>query len=58
MAKNAVCIWDFTISKDKCTYDKIIEFCKKDCKKWCFQYEEGESGYLQCLLKVLAKSIH
>jgi len=45
MAKNAVCIWDFTISKDKCTYDQVIEFCKKDCKKWCFQEEKGESGY-------------
>lgn len=45
MAKNAVCVFDFTISKSKGSVETITECCKRDCKKWMFQQECGEGGY-------------
>ena len=45
MAKNAVCSWDFTISKDKCDLENLLRDCRRDCKKWVFQEEEGKGGY-------------
>ena len=45
--KNACCVWDFTISCEKQPdYNKIRDACKQSCKKWVFQKEEGESGYI------------
>lgn len=45
--KNAVAVWDFTFPRD-CGMDPedVITFCKEFCKKWSFQVEEGESGYI------------
>lgn len=45
MAKNCVCTWDFTLKAEGIEYEEIKECCLKDCKKWCFQKEKGESGY-------------
>lgn len=46
MSKNAVAVWDFTISSDKADLDQILSKCKEYCKKWCFQLEQGsETGF-------------
>lgn len=45
MAKSAVCVWDFTCSKEKCTQDELKGKLREFCKKWIFQEEKGESGY-------------
>ncbi len=42
---SAVCVWDFTISKDKVIKEDFIKLLEKTSKKWCFQLEEGKSGY-------------
>lgn len=45
--KNACCVWDFTLKvTDEYTVDVVLEKIKSMCKKWCFQQEEGESGYI------------
>jgi len=47
MAKQAVCVWDFTIPAEKYDVEEIKDFCKEHCKKWCFQMEIGdETGYI------------
>lgn len=43
--KNQCCTYDITFSEKYTTKQQIIDFCNKHCKKWCFQFEEGESGY-------------
>ncbi len=40
------CVWDFTISEDQSNEKDIKKLCHHHCKKWCFQLEEGKSGYL------------
>lgn len=40
------CVYDFTCSCDYTNVEEIKNWCKEHCKKWCFQKEEGESGYL------------
>lgn len=54
--KNAICGWDFTVGcitdENTCvqTYidkDSLLEWCKQNYKKFCFQLERGEkNGYL------------
>lgn len=39
------CVWDFTIPEEKNTQKDIEGWCKKKGKKWCFQLEDGETGY-------------
>lgn len=40
------CVYDFTCSCEYTNVEEIKKWCKEHCKKWCFQKEEGESGYL------------
>lgn len=45
-SENRICCWDFSLSStDTLSYIDIIKWCKDNCKKWCFQLEEGASGY-------------
>lgn len=43
---NPVATYDFTLPADSYSHDDVIELLKDLCKKWCFQKEQGESGYL------------
>lgn len=43
---NPCCVFDFTFSAEGLEMDTIREFLKENCKKWSFQLEQGESGYL------------
>lgn len=45
-AQHALCTWDFTISEEYIQLKEIIAFCKAQTKKYCFQLEKGNSGYL------------
>lgn len=45
-AQHALCTWDFTISEEYIELKEIISFCKAQTKKYCFQLEKGNSGYL------------
>lgn len=45
MTTNAVCVWDFTLSKEKANKDELLEKIKSSCKQWCFQLEKGKGGY-------------
>lgn len=40
-----VSCFDFTAGTDYITKDKLIEWLKTYCKKWCFQEEIGDSGF-------------
>lgn len=42
---NPICVYDFTCSKEHNGKDDIMKLLKLHCKKWCFQEENGESGY-------------
>lgn len=58
--KNAICVWDITISEDKYNSPtEVISLFQKKFKKWCFQLEEGSnSGYrhYQCRVSTFKKS--
>lgn len=46
-----VCVYDFTLSEDVCLKDQITKediekLLKSIAKKWTFQKEKGESGYI------------
>ena len=45
MAKAAICVWDFTIPEDRVDVEDLRGLLEEHCKKFCFQLEEGESGY-------------
>lgn len=40
------CVWDFRSNEDNWESDKLIIFLKKHCKKWTFQKEKGDTGYI------------
>jgi len=44
--EKVVCNYDFTIGEDKINKDEVINILKEYCKKWTFQLERGETGYL------------
>lgn len=45
-SKNAITTWDFTIGEDYISLDDIKDWCREECKKWCFQLEQGkENGF-------------
>lgn len=50
MSKSAICVWDFTLKMDidneKGQFDMLMKLLGDKCKKWAFQLEKGESGYL------------
>lgn len=44
---NAACaVWDFRTSADLFGTDVLKKFLKTRCKKWVFQKEQGEGGYV------------
>lgn len=45
LSSNPVTCFDFTISKEHITFEDLIKWLKEYCKKYCFQLEQGESGY-------------
>lgn len=40
-----ICVWDFTVPRDKMTIQELQVLLIKECKKWAFQVEEGNTGY-------------
>jgi hypothetical protein len=42
----AVCVWDFTLPAENIAYTQVLEVCKEIAKKFAFQKEKGESGYI------------
>ncbi|AXQ65729.1 MAG: putative viral replication protein [Cressdnaviricota sp.] len=47
MTLNAVAVWDFTLPQDDLRHTQIINGLYPDViKKYCFQLEQGDSGYL------------
>lgn len=44
--ENQCCVYDFTCPEESTTIETIKMWCEEHCKKWCFQIEEGESGYI------------
>lgn len=53
-----VAVFDFTLGSDYCEYDDLKNYLKDKCKKWVFQLEQGESGYMhyQGRMSLRAKS--
>ena len=46
MTNNAICVYDFTASKDKTDFEVLKNLLITHCKKWVFQLEKGEeTGY-------------
>lgn len=43
---NAICTWDFTLRADEITIEDVKKVLKTNCKKWCFQKEQGEGGFV------------
>lgn len=41
-----VCTYDFTLKSEGISYVELKTFLAEFCKKWCFQMERAESGYL------------
>ena len=47
MSKSAIAVMDFSYGcKEDTEYKAIRSWLISNCKKWCFQYEEGDTGYL------------
>lgn len=44
-SKSQICGWDFTCKAEEYDLDKLKSDLSKLCKKWCFQLEEGATGY-------------
>lgn len=46
VSNSKLAVWDFTLSNKHCDQpDDLIKILQKLAKTWCFQREEGESGY-------------
>jgi hypothetical protein len=58
MATGAMCVWDFTASKEVYESEsEVIKLCKAHCKKWVFQLEKGkETGFLHFQGRVSLKN--
>ena len=55
---SACCVFDLTLSKEKCEFNTIKKFFNEVAKKWCFQEETGsETGYVhyQCRISLKLK---
>lgn len=46
MSENACCVWDFTVGEKYVEREKLHKVIKDECKKFAYQLEEGESGYV------------
>lgn len=42
---SACCVWDFTLKSDGLPPADLIKLLRQHCKKYCFQEEEGKSGF-------------
>lgn len=55
---SACCVWDLVLSCDKCPdLEQLKVWLRGSCKKWCFQKEQGEGGYIhwQCRFSLKEK---
>lgn len=46
MTTNACAVWDFRANQDLLTLSEINKFMKDNCKKWAFQLEKSDTGYV------------
>ncbi len=60
MANNECCTWDFTLPETDNPPAAVRAWLKEKCKKWCFQLEEGDGGYIhyQGRISLKVKSRH
>lgn len=42
---NPVAVFDFRYSESSVKQEEIAKWLSSNCKKWCFQLEEGDTGY-------------
>ena len=45
MSISPCAVYDFRYNYDSVTKDSLITWLNQNCKTWCFQGEEGDSGY-------------
>lgn len=45
MAHAPCCVWDFTLKEKYSDVETLKEMLEENCKKWCFQLEQGSTGY-------------
>lgn len=43
---NACAVYDFRYSSESIEKNSLISFLRKNCKKWSFQLEKGDTGYM------------
>lgn len=43
---NAIYVYDVSYDASKVEQGQLVDFFKKHCKRWTFQKEEGDSGYI------------
>lgn len=46
MTTSAICTWDFTLKAEGLSHTDVLGKIEGIAKKWCFQKECGESGYV------------
>lgn len=51
MSTNQVAVWGITFSADKNEKESIERFARREFKKWTFQKERGEGGYIHFQFK-------
>lgn len=54
---NPIAMYDFTIPVDLYSVETLQSILRKNCKRWCFQKEEGASGYIhyQCRISLIKR---
>lgn len=50
--QNGIWVYDFTIPADRVELGTLKDWCKTKCKKWVFQKERGEDGYVHYQVRV------
>jgi len=53
--ESACYVWDTNFPEGEWTSDEIVGILKLSCKKWCFQKEKGETGYVHYQMRVSLK---
>lgn len=43
---NPICTYDFTLKVNDILHTDVMTWLKDYCKKWCFQEEQGDTGYM------------
>lgn len=46
LSTNPITTYDFTVGAQYVELEQVLAYCKEFCKKFCFQLEKGESGYV------------